>query len=110
MMSILGISLMTVGVMLYGKLNGGFNDEPLFEENATDSIGTNVYKETYDYLINLSYEEIYEYINFNDILRNRYKDNIYNDCDMKDKHQICKYISNIARAEQRPFNNKYINY
>ena len=108
MMSILGISLMVGGVVLYGKLNGGFNDEPLFNENKPSS--KSIYNMTYDYLSNLTYEEIYEYIEYNDILRNRYKDNIYNDCDMKDKHQICKYISNIARAEQRPFNDKYINY
>lgn len=109
MMSILGISLMVGGVIVYGKLNGGFNDEPLFNENKT-SDSKSIYNMTYDYLSNLTYEEIYEYIEYNDILRNRYKDNIYNDCDMKDKHQICKYISNIARAEQRPFNDKYINY
>lgn len=109
MMSILGISLMVGGAIVYGKLNGGFNDEPLFEENK-DIATTDVYKETFNYLINLSYEELYEYINYNDILRNRYKDAIYNDCDMKDKAQICRYIANIARIESRPFNNKYIYY
>ena len=108
MMSIF-ISLMVGGAIVYGKLNGGFNDEPLFNENKT-SDSKSIYDMTYDYLSNLTYEEIYEYINYNDILRNRYKDNIYNDCDMKDKFQICRYIANIARAEQRPFNDKYINY
>lgn len=109
MMSILGISLMVGGVIVYGKLNGGFNDEPVFNENK-DNVTVDVYNETYNYLINLSYEEIYEYIDYNDILRNRYKHQIYNECDMKDKHQICKYIANIANIEHRPFNDKYIYY
>ena len=109
MMSILGISLMVGSVFMYGKLNGGFNDEPLLEENKVHTT-VDVYRETYNYLINLTYEEIYEYIEYNDILRNRYKDAIYNDCDMKDKAQICRYIANIARMEYRPFNNKYISY
>lgn len=109
MMSILGISLMVGGMAIYSKLNGGFNNEPLFKENNTTDNNTDVYKLTYDYLINMSYEEIYAYIDYNDILR-RYKDAIYNDCDMKDKHQICKYIASIARVEYRPFNNKFTNY
>ena len=108
MMTILGISLMVGGVFMYGKLNGGFNDEPLFEENKVHTV--DVYRETYNYLINLSYEEIYEYIEYNDILRNRYKDMIFNDCDMGDKSQICRYIANIAKIECRPFNDKYIYY
>lgn len=109
MSTILGISLMTVGMVLYGKLNGGFNDEPLFNENSPKD-KKDIYNRTYDYLVNLTYEELYEYIDYNDILRNRYKNAIYNDVDMKDKHQICKYIAHIAMAEKRPFDNKYINY
>ena len=110
MMSILGISLMVGGVVLYGKLNGGFNDEPVFNENKTSSSSESIYNMTYDYLSNLTYEEIYSFIDYNDILRCRYKDDIYYNCDIKDKHQLCKYIANIAMAEKRPFNNKYINY
>lgn len=108
MMSILGISLIVSGVFVYGKLNGGFNDEPLFNENKdTDAI--DIGKVTYNYLINLSYEEIYEYICYNNIL-NRYKDDICNNCNMQDKHQLCSYIAHIANIEHRPFNDKYIYY
>lgn len=109
MMSILGgISLMVGGMVIYSTLNGGLNNEPIVKENKNN--GTiDVYKETYDYLINLTYEEIYEYIDYNDVLR-RYKEAIFNDCDMGDKHQICKYISNISRVEHRPFNDKYLYY
>lgn len=106
-MSILGISLMTVGVMLYGKLNGGFNDEPLFNKDKDST--TDIGKETYNYLINLSYEEIYEYVCFNNVL-NHYKDEICNNCNMQDKHQLCSYIAHIANIEHRPFNDKYIYY
>lgn len=109
MMSILGISLMVSGMYIYGRLNGGFNDEPLFEENK-ETTTTDIYKETFEYLSNLSYEELYSYIEYNDVLRCRYKDSIYNDCDMKDKYQVCHYIASIAKAEHRPFSNKYINY
>lgn len=108
MMSILGISILIGGMGIYGYLNGGFNDEPLFEEHKEHN--EDIYKSTFNYLSNLTYEEIYEYIEYNDILRNRYKDNIYNDVDMKDKDQLCHYIASIARAEKRPFDNKYLSY
>lgn len=106
-MSILGISILIGGMGIYGYLNGGFNDEPLFKQEEEQI--KSLYDETYDYLINLTYEELFEFIQSNEILK-RYEHQIHNDVDMSDKHQLVKYISKIALIEKRPFNNKYILY
>lgn len=100
--------VITVGTFAYGILNGGFNNNPQRVEEKRDD-KSSYYDLTYDYIKNLSYEEIDKYINENYSL-SRYKNWINNNCSMTDKHQIAKRVAEISEIEGRPYTNRWSNY
>lgn len=69
----------------------------------------NYAKETDDYLSKLSMSEIQEYVKDNYVL-SKPEHNIEGRCNMDDRYQVQKYISELAEKEGRSFTNKYSRY
>ena len=66
-------------------------------------------KETDEYLSKLSMDEIQEYVQSNYEL-SKPEHNIEGRCNMNDRYQVQKYISELAEKKERSFNNKYSRY
>ena len=78
-------------------ITGVFSGSPL----SNDSVE----KITYDYWMNLSWQDQQDYFKRNLVLQ-KYGENYRYD----DRWQMAKSMANIARLEHRAFNNKYDRY
>lgn len=88
-------NIMNITLEVLTGLFNGSNETTNKEENTT-----------YDYWMNLSYQEQEEYFNNNEYL----KDYIKNDYYPNDRHLTAKHVQQIADKLNREFTNKYDRY
>ena len=88
-------NIMNITLEVLTRLFSGSNETTNKEENTT-----------YEYWMNLSYQEQEEYFNNNEYL----KDYIKNDYYPNDRHLTAKHVQQIADKLNREFTNKYDRY
>lgn len=88
-------NIMNITLEVLTGLFSGNNETTNKEENIT-----------YEYWMNLSYQEQEEYFNNNEYL----KDYIKNDYYPNDRHLTAKHVQQIANKLNREFTNKYDRY
>ena len=88
-------NIMNITLEALTGLFSGSNETTNKEENTT-----------YEYWMNLSYQEQEEYFNNNEYL----KDYIKNDYYPNDRHLTAKHVQQIADKLNREFTNKYDRY